>query len=223
MAVRRSPKFRFDYFLRSLPTELMGKRCETLMRAAEKEVEHLERKAREDAGLPTEPVEGSELPPIKLPSFRVMQRQRLLAKKLETEKEKQQLEQKVEEIETKIREMQDRLKNLNKDIPDEQKENRSKVPGAAKQRRLNEEEPLKAEPGVTQIDESRGALGPEGEFVEFPEYDGTDPPKEAKKAFTLFCLSTKKEVKASLGPADRKNKVSCVGYFCSVHFDGAEL
>ena len=64
---------------------------------------------------------------------------------------------------------------------------------------------------MPEVDESRGAIGPDGDFVEFPEFDGAEPPKEAKKAFTLFCVSTKKEVKASLEPADRKNKVSCSG------------
>lgn len=57
-------------------------------------------------------------------------------------------------------------------------------------------------------EEKAGAVGPEGEFHEFPEYDGEDEPNENKKAFTLFCKSTRREVKNSLSPSERKNKVS---------------
>jgi len=51
-----------------------------------------------------------------------------------------------------------------------------------------------------------------GEFVEFPDYDGEEEPAENKKAFTLFCKRTRKEVKNSLPSEFRKNKVSL--YFC---------
>lgn len=61
-----------------------------------------------------------------------------------------------------------------------------------------EEEPI--------VDARAGATGPNDEFLAFPEYDGTEPPKEPKKAFTKFCVAKRKEVKASLDPADRKNK-----------------
>jgi TolA-binding protein len=203
MAIRRSLKFRFDYYLKSLPTELLGKRCEHLMRAAEKEVEQLEKKA----GLPFEPEEGNSLRPVSLPSFRVMQRQRRLAKQEEVATEKQQLEQKVEEVEVLIKEMQERLKELNKDIPDEVKENSSGNGTAARKRTRRPEAKEESEPAAPKTDETRGAIGPDGEFVEFPEYDGVEPPKEPKKAFTLFCVSSRKEVKASLSPVDRKNKV----------------
>ena len=203
MAVRRSPKFRFDYFLRSLPIDLMGKRCEHLMKAAEKEVEHLEKKAREDAGLAVE-----DSSPVKLPSFRVMQRQRRLHNQAEIEKEKHRLEQRVDEIEAQMKDLQDRLKELNKDVPDDHKENRSKNGAAARRRMRGSDAPGADEPTQPEVDESRGAIGPDGGFVEFPEYDGSDPPKEAKKAFTQFCVSTRKEVKASLSPTERRNKVS---------------
>ena len=76
MAIRRNPAFRFDYFLRSISVDLLGKRCEQLMKAAEKEVEHLERQAREHAGLPVEPGEdGKPLPPIQLPEMSIMREQ----------------------------------------------------------------------------------------------------------------------------------------------------
>jgi len=51
-----------------------------------------------------------------------------------------------------------------------------------------------------------GAIGPGGDFVEFPEYDGREEPHENKKAFTLFCKATRREVKSSLSPLSRKDK-----------------
>ena len=52
-----------------------------------------------------------------------------------------------------------------------------------------------------------GAVGPDGEIVPFPEYTGDEPPRESKKAFTHFCNGTRKEVKASLPPGERRDKV----------------
>ena len=191
----------------------MGRRCEYLMRAAEKEVEQLEKKAREEAGLPVEVEDGKELPPIELKPFKEMQRQRRLAKKKETETDKKQLEGKVDELESQMKEIQDRLKELSKDIPDEYHEsttiNNGSVSRKRPQQEANEVEEEVPEP---EIDESKGAIGPDGDFVEFPEYDGTEPPKEHKKAFTHFCMQTRKEVKASLDPSERGNKVS----YCSL-------
>ena len=51
-----------------------------------------------------------------------------------------------------------------------------------------------------------GAPGPDGVFLEFPEYDGEEEPLPMKKAFTLFCGSIRKQVKSSLPPEKRKNK-----------------
>ena len=116
MAIRRSPKFRFDYYLKSLPLDVIGRRCETLLRSAEKEVSELERKAREESGLPVEAEDGSELPPIQLPSFRVMQRKLRRTKKEESERKKHDLEQKVEGIEAEMKAIQDRLKELSREI-----------------------------------------------------------------------------------------------------------
>lgn len=207
MAIRRSPKFRFDYFMRSLPIDVLGRRCEHLMRSAEKEVEQLERKAREEAGLPVEAPEGGSLPPIQLPSFKEMQRTLRQRKREQTEKEKLQLEQKVEEIEEEMKKIQDRLKELtNSGVVESQRKSPAKTTPSKKRPRpaeaTQEEEPEES----NDVDESKGAIGPEGEFVEFPEYDGVDPPKEARKPFTHFCNSTRKSVKASLDPSQRKNK-----------------
>ena len=57
-----------------------------------------------------------------------------------------------------------------------------------------------------------GAIGPDGEFVEFPKYDGSEEPTKAKKAFTMFCIGTRKQVKSSLSKAMRKDKVSTMTY-----------
>jgi SLIDE len=44
-AIRRSGRFKFDYFLRSCSADTLGKRCEALMRAAEKENAEWEKRA----------------------------------------------------------------------------------------------------------------------------------------------------------------------------------
>ena len=77
-------------------------------------------------------------------------------------------------------------------------------------RNLNDKEKRrKSSNGCNSEDEKEpGAIGPDGDFVEFPDYDGEETPRENKKAFTLFCNKTRKEVKSSLAPSDRKNKVN---------------
>ena len=60
-------------------------------------------------------------------------------------------------------------------------------------------------------DKAGGAPGPNGDMVAFPEYDASEPPRDHKKAFTLFCNATRREVKASLDPASRKDKVRSSG------------
>ncbi len=208
MAIRRSPKFRFDYFLRSLPVDVLGRRCEHLMRAAVKEVEDLEKRAREAAGLPTVAEDGKELPPVKLPSYNEMKRMERETKRHEMHKERSQLEQSVEELETKMKEIQDRLKELSRDIPDDQKENFARNGGShAKRRSRGADEPASPERVADDAPEDpNGAFGPDGTMMPFPEYDGSEPPKDAKKAFTHFCINTRKEVKQSLNPVERKDK-----------------
>jgi SLIDE len=212
MGIRRSPKFRFDYFLRSLPVELIARRCEHLMRAALKEVEHLEKTARIDAGLPFEVGEGEQLPPIVLPKFNEMRKQMREKKAEERAKERRVLQQKVEEIQSQMQAIQDRLKELNK-APDDQRENHSRNGDSPRKRRSSTDANTTAgtvasasEAESANFDETKGALGPDGNFVEFPEYDGSEPPKDAKKAFALFCNSTRKDVKAALDPHERKDK-----------------
>lgn len=179
------------------------------MKAAEKEVEQLEKKAREEAGLPTEPEsEGRQLPPIQLPKFHVVQRQRRLALKAKIETEKSTLESKVAEIEAQIKAAQTRLRELNEgstvalvtSTPGDESPTTTKVDRAVS--------PVKsAQVEEHGEDDDNGAVGPEGSYVEFPEYDGSEAPADWKKPFTHYCTRTRKDVKASLDPSERKDKV----------------
>ena len=38
---------------------------------------------------------------------------------------------------------------------------------------------------------SKGTVGPDGDIVEFPSFDGMSEPRECKKAFTLFCIASR--------------------------------
>jgi hypothetical protein len=191
------------------------------MRAAEKEVEALERKAREDSGLPTESEkEGEELPPIELPKFRVMETQRRLKKKAQAEIDRKELKEKVDEIEIQMRQVQDRLKALND--PENSGSNGTRIPFDASDEIVaseKENESRNASGDAATIAESveieeavkerhDGAPGPGGDFVQFPAYDAIEPPAESKKPFTHFCVKTRKVLKASLDQSERKDKVS---------------
>lgn len=185
------------------------------MKAAEKEVEQLERTYREDNGLPVEPeVEGGELPPVELPKFSVLQRERRKKKSIEAEKEKRQYEEKVNEIEAQIKAVQARLKELNEStlqlprVSPDVREEASEQENVSSIKDEKQHDKNANEKGTTEEDPEDGAVGPEGEFVPFPPYDGSEPPVEWKKPFTQFCIRTRKEVKRSLDPSDRKNKVS---------------
>jgi SWI/SNF-related matrix-associated actin-dependent regulator of chromatin subfamily A member 5 len=215
-AVRRNPNFRFDYFLRSLPVEALGRRCDQLMKAAEKEVEQLENYARELAGLPTEQEnEGEELPPVEIPTYRTLQKQREVAQQTKADKERRELEEKVASIDAQIKAAQARLRELNEGstvarvspVHEENAASPKAVTGKKRKSAAKEgEEALHAK----EESSDTGAAGPYGEFVEFPLYDGSEPPAEWKKPFTQYCNRTRKAVKATLSPEDRKNKV-CMG------------
>jgi hypothetical protein len=209
MAIRRSPQFRFDYFFRSLPVDVIGRRCETLMKAALKEVEFLEKKVREDMGLPVEALEGVSIPPITLPKFKDIQKNNRAKKMAEREKEKKSLEEKVENLEQQIEEIQNRLKLLSKD-PDSQKKKLLRNGDSFTKQESNLVVPVSPPTAIVEdniaFDETKGAIGPEGDYVEFPHYDRSEPPKEPKKAFAQFCQRTRKSVKNSLEPQDRRNK-----------------
>jgi len=209
MAIRRSPQFRFDYFFRSLPVDVIGRRCETLMKAALKEVEFLEKKVREDMGLPAEASEGVSVPPITLPKFKDIQKNNRAKKMAEREIEKKSLEEKVETLEQQIEEIQNRLKQLSKD-PDSQKKKLLQNGDSFTKEEPSLVIPVSPPTAVVEesiaFDETKGAIGPEGDYVEFPDYDGSETPKEPRKAFAQFCQRTRKSVKNSLEPQDRRNK-----------------
>lgn len=184
------------------------------MKAAEKEVEQLEKEAREASGfVPGPEHEHGSLPPIELPPFRVLQKQRFEAQRSKAEKERKALEEKVAEIAAQIRAAESRLKALNDDSIATIRETSTATESVAS--RSNADVATEKVSSATDTvvgtpdhGDSTGAMGPGGEFVEFPPYDGSEPPLEWKKAFTQYCNSTKKDLKASLPPEDRKNKVS---------------
>ena len=290
MSIRRCPNFRFDYFLRSLPVESIGKRCEQLMKAAEKEVESLEMKVRESNGFTGEG-DRESLPPVEIPKFKVLRAQWRRNAKEEAEKKRQELQSKVDEIEGQMQAVQERLKMLNQYTREEKRNtfsvatttfpeellgdlanlvatsgalgivgiankflslhqgssSRNKVVAkieaiATKEKREDEGDTkpiwyirrsylnLLDADTIEQLRESRqeklqkiedsnerkrkendptevkGAIGPDGNLLEFPPYDGSEEPKPNKKAFTLFCSSIRKQVKSALPPEKRKNK-----------------
>lgn len=206
-AIRRHPNFRFDYFLRSLPIDQLKKRCDQLMKAAEKEVEQYENHVRELAGLPSKAPEGEELPPVVLPKFRELQKQLKLAKKTNVERQQKELEDKVTEIEEEIASLQSRLKELSGTglrAPNRLSESNVKEELPEVGDKLKEEENAVSE--TEEDHKASGAVGGDGDFVAFPDYDGSEAPSEWKKPFTHFCNHTRKEIKASLDPEDRKDK-----------------
>lgn len=184
------------------------------MKGAEKEVEHLERTARELKGLPTEPENDKEkLPSIELPRFRVLHRQRRIDASLQAEKDKKELEKQVTEIEDQILLLQSKLKGINEGSIKFSPTAEEVMPVQGKVRESSErDEDLRAEPPDATMSRNNdsGALGPGGTFVEFPQYDGIEHPAEWKKPFTQFCNQKRKEVKLQLDPAEKKDKVSLI-------------
>lgn len=211
-------EFSCSYLFRSTPIDMIGRRCEQLMRHAEKEVEQLEKIARDESGLPVAPTtEGEPLPPIKLPKFHELQKQRRISQKIKAEKDRKELEGKVAEIDTQIKAAQARLKALNEGAnavrvsPDHEETSEKNNHGS---RNLVSSSGIAPEAqGEAGKRSEKGAVGPDGNFKEFPEYDGSEPPAEWKKPFTHYCIRTRKAVKAKLNPEDRKNKVRKRGKF----------
>ena len=203
LAIRRNPVFRFNYFFRSLPVDQLVRRCEQLAKAVKLEVEQLERKAREDAGLPVDTVDGESLPPIKLPKFRLFRMQQRKEKREQAHRVKKELEAKVEDIASQIRDVQGRLRAINEGSVISRLSSERDEPAQDQSRaRSTESGARSTNPGVQ---DAKGSLVA-GEFQEYPQYDGSEEPAEWKKPFTLFCIQTRKEVKASFDPADRKDK-----------------
>lgn len=297
MAIRRSPDFRFDYYLRSLHTDVIGKRCEQLMKAAEKEVEQIAKKFQKDAQVSGENIKAEiNTSQVDLPKFKAMKEIQRKQEEDAIEGERKQLEVKVEDIENNMEAIQTRLKFLQKcsaqidgssrrsyqqqaEFPDDllpdlvnlvaksgssgvtsianefisdhgqvcsKKSLSAKIEDVAKKERRKEDgdkrpvwyilpeymnmlsvstlRHLRTEKDA-RLDKDlsnkkrkkdangkdiKGAIGPDGEFVDFPVYDGKEPPRDCKKAFTLFCAATRKEVKKSLDSASRKDRVSMI-------------
>ena len=277
-AIRRCRAFRFNYHMRSLTEEAIGRRCEQLMRTAVKEIDHLEQLYREEAGLPPgddEDDNNSETETIQLPKYSTMMAQRKAKEEKETEAEKSRLEAKVDEIEAEMKRIQARLRELERMDENQSKNDVTSIVGdnlselvnlvassgnkginvvakefslqklfslpqikskideiAIKEKRESEgdtkpmwyiksefahlvdlislrkkrklDSPKKA---ITQKKKKRANENNEN----FPQYDGIEPPREAKKDFTLFCITSRREVKASLKADQRKDKVSIYG------------
>ena len=177
-AIRRHPNFRFDYFLRSLPIDHLKKRCEQLMKAAEKEVEHYEKQVRESEGHP-QVSEGEELQPVVLPKFKELQSQMQRAKRTNVERQREELQGKVTEIEDQINVLQNRLKELTSGVG-----SRLVEPTVNEESNVIEENELTAKADEEEEEEepkqdgdqavsTPGATGGDGDFVPFPDYDGT--------------------------------------------------
>jgi copper chaperone CopZ len=174
------------------------------MRAAEKEVEAMEKQLIEDAER-----EGRTLPEgeIKLPMFNELQAKKRADAEKKYADERTTLEQNLSDIENQILEVQKALNRLDGVQPIKsffQKPTDTVKSEEKTKKRRNSEIDDKEE------EKEGGAIGPDGKFAPFPEYDGTEEPHENKKAFTLFCKATRKEVKNSLSASERKNKVSAI-------------
>lgn len=181
------------------------------MKAAEKEVEQLERKYREDNGRPTEPDQSGVLAPVQLPKYRVLLRQKIKRERAEAERHQKELEKKVDDLSAQISSLQGRLKELHGGasvvsvVPQVSPDKRDE--GPKHREKIADHPPSRNGRKENQIAEGNHNGGiVQGIFVEFPKYDGTEPPIEWKKPFTQFCIKMRKEVKQSLPPEDRKDK-----------------
>ncbi len=168
------------------------------MRYAEKEVEFMEKQALEEAEK-----EGRSLSPgeIILPNFNELQAKRRADAERQILEERAVLEKNVSDIDAQIRKIQQALLDLDgSHAVQDLSENVIAEPANSKKR-------ITVDSNAPAGDRVAGFAGPGGEFVEFPEYDGEEEPSENKKAFTLFCKRTRRDVKNSLSPSQRKDKV----------------
>ena len=296
-AIRRSHTFRMDYFLKALPIDAIGRRCEQLMKAAEKEVEQLEKEARDEET--SNGGSAAQQLPLRLPTYKEMMERKKKKKQEEIKNEEARLENNVQEIEFQIKVVQDRMKMIEKDNSEKHYKNHNNNVSvkseseffpdrlvseladhvaqggstglwslASKFVDMHPDEKLSTRQVGVKIDEiaAKEKRGKEGELswyikpaflnlvsthggissitidsnikhkvkkkkrkdktstpdnaelVPFPEYDGSEPPKERKKAFTLFCNATRKEVKSSLDAIQRKDKVNRYLVHALFHF-----
>ena len=116
-AIRRCRAFRFNYHMKSLTEEAIGRRCEQLMRSAVREVDHLETVYREENGMMVDAEDSDgpvELEPVVLPKFSDILAQRQAKVEDEADAEQSRLEAKVHEIESEMEKIQARLRDLDK-------------------------------------------------------------------------------------------------------------
>jgi hypothetical protein len=166
------------------------------MKAAEKEVEYLEAAAREFANLPTVPTEeGRALSPVEIPPFKVMRKLRKEAAKNKADAERSELEAKVIDLAEQIKEKQRLLKALIEG-------GSSTLDPVVTPAYTDENEIEDTKDDV----EGEGFAGPDGDFVAFPAYDGSEEPTDWKKPFGQYCSRHRKAVKADLTAGQKNDK-----------------
>ena len=107
LAIRRKEAFRFDYHFRSMTTHDIGKRCEMLMRAAEREVEQLQKEYWEKLS-PSEQLTTRQNQ-VKLPKRRNEESNNLNNKKSKAEKDEEDKFIALNNIEAKLLQRKNRL------------------------------------------------------------------------------------------------------------------
>jgi hypothetical protein len=168
------------------------------MRYAEKEVEYLEKQAVEEAARGGRAIPPSE---VTLPKFKELQAKRRAEAEHQILDERAVLEQNIVEIDKQILQIQKALLDIDgvQSIDDSSENVTAELLNSKK----------RSDSDVMNLDDrGAGCMGPGGVYVEYPEYDGEEEPHENKKAFTLFCKRTRREVKNALSPSLRKDKVS---------------
>ena len=181
------------------------------MRFAEKEVESMEKQTVEEAEK-----EGRTLPPgeIVLPNFKELQAKKRAEAEKKFLEERAMLERNMSDIDKQILQIQKALRDFDGVqtidsffVKTDKVESNHRREESKKSRLEDVTKKRKTSFDNERECKGAGAVGPDGDFVEFPEYDGQEEPHESKKAFTLFCKRTRKEIKNSLSPSERKDKV----------------
>ena len=179
------------------------------MRAADKEVEFMEKQAVEEAEKEGLTLNSEE---IKLPMFKDLQAKKRVEAQKKILEEREVLEKNVSDIEKQIQQIQRALRDGD-GIQSIESYSQPKAEPPPIQPLDGDKKRKAADSDDEGEGKSAGAAGPDGKFVEFSEYDGEEEPNENKKAFTLFCKNKRKEVKKSLSATEKKNRVSCNLFF----------
>jgi hypothetical protein len=125
------------------------------------------------------------------------------------------LQENVSDLERQIKEVKDKLRALNEGSSISRvspEEVPSPPPTMQKVKKRSRSDvaklSLEEEQQKSETESQDGAIGPDGDFLPFPEYDGNEEPLEWKKPFTHFCIHTRREVKHALDAVARKDKAS---------------